>query len=134
MSDLILASDNGIITPAANAIVNMGENDPFQIAFRPAKPTLDAVRWLRPCFRFIDACSRRGRPLFREQEAAKMVAKLPTVEKLAEAGKLFDAAVTEKAPSSWVHAVLALMADSQPNPSTSDGWRFGLARQPMSRP
>jgi hypothetical protein len=53
------------------AIINVGADDPFEIAFRPAKPVLDAIVEMRKPLAWLNQQRRSGRPIFDPSRAVE---------------------------------------------------------------
>jgi hypothetical protein len=129
---LVLAAEGGVSTGAAlpantNPVLPAIGEDPFQIAFRVAAPTLSKVKWLQPHFKFINAYRRSGRDPLKDNDPHRLLRALPTGDRLADVGALFGKAEDETASEDWVHVVLGLMVDSLPGAKdVSDAFRHGI--------
>jgi hypothetical protein len=82
--------------------------DPFQIAFRPAQPALDAIISVREPMAWLNRQRRSGKPLYDPDEAAELVEIIPESRQLAVAGRLFLEAEEQPAPEGWLHVALGL--------------------------
>jgi hypothetical protein len=100
MNDLTVASSVGAALSGMS-----GENNPFDVMFRPAKPTLDAIVQLRASMTLLDR--RRGDP-------TELLKVLPPEAELKEANELFRQAEHAPAPESWTGIAVAMMVDSMP--------------------
>jgi hypothetical protein len=83
--------------------------NPFDVVFRPAKPTLDAVALMREPLEWLN--QRRNHRSFDLQEVLRV---LPPEDDIVGAKKLFWQAEQESAPEGWTGIALALMADAMP--------------------
>jgi hypothetical protein len=124
MTSTALAETDGVSLVAITDAVS----DPFDIAFRPAKQTLDAVILMTPHLRWLDQRRRSGLSLFEPARAAELVKRLPTSHALIDAGALFTDAELEPAPEGWVHIAVGLMLDERPSAaSVPDAYRCAIA-------
>jgi hypothetical protein len=122
MSSDIISHSSGAL-----AIGAMGE-DPFQIAFRPAQPALDAIIAVREPMAWLSRQRRSGKPLFDPDEAAELIEIIPPSRQLAKAGSLFLEAEEQPAPEGWLHVALAIMLDAEPGATNvPDAFRCAVA-------
>jgi hypothetical protein len=105
----------------------LGSEDPFQIAFAPAKPVLDAVIEMLEPLRWLDDQRRRSRRLFEPERAAELVNIIPHGGSLAKAGALFLEAEEIPAPEGWLHVAIGLMLQSEGATMLLDGDAFRCA-------
>jgi hypothetical protein len=96
------------------AVINVGADDPFEIAFRPAKPVLDAIVEMRKPLAWLNQQRRSGRPIFDPSRAVELIDLIPSGNRIAKAGALFLEAEEKPAPEQWLHIALAVMLDSEP--------------------
>jgi hypothetical protein len=97
------------VFPSAGVTLNglPGENS-FDVVFRPAKPTLDAIVQMQPTMKWLER-HRPGRPI--DPEFLKVI---PTEQELLQSKALFRQAEREPAPEAWTGIAVAMMVDSMP--------------------
>lgn len=116
---------NQILRPSAGDIVAAIPEDYFALVFSPAKPTLDMIRTLRPCFAWCDENrDRDGNVTVRlnthkdirtkNRDVARFLYDLIPTD-LDKAQDLFHAAEHEPAPVDWLRAAINLMLAGFPN-------------------
>ncbi|MET4788261.1 hypothetical protein ABIF64_000439 [Bradyrhizobium japonicum] len=122
---------NQIIRPNTGDMIAPVPEDYLQIVFSPARPTLDMIRTLQPCFNWCDKhrdsdgnitariSTQKG---FREKnrDGARFLFDLipDQTEVLNKADSLFHAAEHEPAPVDWIAAAINLMLAGFPNAKT----------------
>jgi hypothetical protein len=106
MSDDVIALGGVRRSPVAE--------DPFEVAFRPAKPALDAALRLREPLARLDKYRRDGLSPLDPDRAAELCKHLPDEKSLIGSFYLFEEAEQNAAPEGWVHVVIGLMLDSTP--------------------
>jgi hypothetical protein len=102
-------SDMMVLNSGITTVPGVGIDNSFEIAFRPAKPVLDAIAEVRDTLAWLDG--RQSRALFGHSE---ILAVVPADDVLQRAKQLFREAEHEPAPAELVSIVLALMVDSVP--------------------
>jgi len=93
--------------PGAGTTILTGVTDanPYDVLFRPAKPTLDAIVQIWDSMRLLDR--RRADP-------TELLKVIPPDAELKEARALFRQAEHAPAPESWTGIAVAMMVDSMP--------------------
>jgi hypothetical protein len=126
--------DGGLRVPyrggaqSAAVINGVGSEDPFEIAFRPAKPVLDALIEMRRPISWLDQQRRSGLPIFHPSRAAELIDIIPNGDRIAKAGALFIEAEEKPAPEEWLHLALGVMLDSEPGAANvPDAFRCAVA-------
>jgi hypothetical protein len=120
---------SSIVTTTTNAaLINLGE-DPFEVAFKPAKQTLDAVIALRRPFAELEKLRRAGLTPFDPQRAVDLCRYLPGDMELLDAQVAFGKAEKEPAEESWAHIALGLMLESMSTGAEipNDAYRCAIA-------
>jgi hypothetical protein len=84
------------------------DKTPFDVVFRSAKPTLDAILQLQPALKWLER-HRPGCPI--DSEFLKVI---PTEQELLHRKRLFRQAEQEPAPEGWSGIAVAMMVDSMP--------------------
>ena len=112
---------------STGAITNAGAVDPFEVAFAPAKPVLDALIELRKPLAWIHRQRKSGRPLFEPARAAELFELIPDGSRLADAGALIGLAEEQPAPEAWLHVVIGLMLQADAAAVDSDAYRCAVA-------
>ena len=104
-----------VISGAQGALVldSLGE-DVFEIAFRPAEPTLDAVVEMWDTFRLYERERQLGVHL-NDDRAADLARVIPREPRLKEIKTLFHEAEFTAAPEGWVHVAVGVMLASMPD-------------------
>jgi hypothetical protein len=141
---------NEIIRPNAGEIVAATTDtvDSFQLVFSPAKPTLDWLRKLQPCLKWLDAHrDRLGSPLISElndskehcakhrDEARWRYDLIPDPYNLWLAQDRFHAAERESAAVDWLQAAVNLMLAGFPNArNVSEHYAAGIVDAIMDDP
>jgi hypothetical protein len=105
--------------------------DPFEAAFRPARPILDMVMQMRASLSWL---RKQKRPLLDVARAGiyrtKAVERCELIPKdvdLFRVGKLFEYAETVPAPELWVHVALGVWLDSRPAAANvQEAFRYGI--------
>jgi hypothetical protein len=120
--DLVIpAATNGVTVERTAAACEAGAEDPWETAFRPVKPTLDAVVELWKSLAWLERQRHARQPLFDPKRAAEVIETIPGAYRLAKAGALFRDAVEQSAPEWWVHPVIGLMLNSTRSAQSIDG-------------
>jgi hypothetical protein len=116
-----------LITGASGApIINEpGSEDPFEIAFAPAKASLDAVIEMWKPLTWLDRRRRTRLDLFDPKQAAELIELIPPGHRIAEAGALFLQAEEVPAPEAWVHVAIGVMLQEF-GANVSDAFRCGV--------
>ncbi len=111
---------------ASNSIAG-GAVDPFEVAFRLAQPTLDALMLVRKPLAWLYRQRRSGRPLFEPSRAAELLELIPDGSRLADAGALILTATEEAAPEAWLHVAIGLMLQADGATIDGDAYRCAVA-------
>jgi hypothetical protein len=112
-------------------LAEFGAEDPFEVAFRPARPVLDAVVALRKPMAWLDRRPplldlRRARE--HREAAVERCEMIPKDPELYRAGKLFEEGECEPAPEAWLHLALGAMLASMPAAANvHDAFRCAIA-------
>lgn len=116
--DLMVVPNSGIAT-----VPGVGIENSFEIAFRPARPALDAIAEVREALMWLER-RHQSRALFNRSE---ILAVVPADDVLQRAKQLFREAEHDPAPAEWVSIVIAVMVDSVPGAQdVSDAFRHGI--------
>jgi hypothetical protein len=109
-------------------IGDSGGEDPFEIAFRPAKPVLDAIVEMWKPLAWLDRQRQSRLPLFDSKRAGELINVIPNDSRLLRAGALFQEAEQEPAPEGWVHIAIGLMLASMGPAAANvhDAYRCGI--------
>jgi hypothetical protein len=102
MNDLAVPPSAGV------TLTGLQGQNPFDVVFRPAKPTFDAIVQMQPAVKWLER-HRPGRPI--DPEFLKVI---PTEQELLHSKALFRLAEREPAPEAWTEIAVAMMADSMP--------------------
>jgi hypothetical protein len=117
-----------IVHGGASGAPHTGAHDQFEIIFRPAKPTLDALIDVRKPLAWLNQRRGSSRPMFDPKEALELLDIVPHADHLAKAGVLFLEAEQHPAPEAWLHLAIGLMLDSEPAAANlSDATRCAVA-------
>src|SRR5207247_1241013 len=105
--------------------------DPFEVVFRPTRPTLDAVVRLRPQLLWLRRQKRPPLDVKRasqhRMEAIKRCELIPMDRDLYRNDRLFEQAEAEPAPELWMHVVLGVWLDSRPAAANiREPFRYGI--------
>jgi hypothetical protein len=114
---------------AIAATATMGE-DPFEVVFQPAKPTLDAVIALRDPLAKLEKLRRAGLTPFDPQRAVDLCRYLPGEMDLLRAQVSLAEAERQSALEWWFHCTIGLMLQSMASGTEcvpNDAYRCGLA-------
>jgi|SRR5580692_1468631 hypothetical protein len=120
MSGDLMVPNGGIATVPGVAVENS-----FEIAFRPARPALDAIAEVQEALMWLDR-RHQSRALF---DRSEILAVVLADDVLQRAKQLFREAEHEPAAleAEWVSIVFALMVDSVPGARhVSDAYRHGI--------
>jgi hypothetical protein len=115
---------------STNVGVDTG-GDPFEVVFRPARPTLDVVVQMRTPLSWLRRQKRPPLDVKRasqhRMEAIKRCELIPMDSDLYRAGRLFEQAEAEPAPELWIHLVLGIWLDSRPAAANiREAFRYGI--------
>jgi hypothetical protein len=116
-----------LIPSATGAIINQpGSEDPFEVAFSPAKPCLGAVIEMWKPLTWLDRRRRSRMDLFDPEQASELIDLiLPPGHRIAKSGALFLEAEEISAPEGWIHVAVGLMLQ-EANANVSDPYRCGV--------
>jgi hypothetical protein len=105
-----------------------GAEDPFEVIFRPAQPTLDAVVEIWNALAWFDRKRHSRFDLTDDAQAERILAIIPDDARLIEAQARFREAEFEPAPEPWLHLAVGVMLASLPDAANvHDAYRCSIA-------